>query len=311
MQIEITEKGFDVPNVVIGTNHIALQSTFGRGIFTGQVGKGYAYWRNEYSFAKDTILEARADQPVLELHIARRGIWKGAWEGIEHLEVSPWQFNLTYTPHVKTSALFRQNKVYQSCDLHFDFDYLAELTVDFPALDQFLWAVTHQCAANLSDRNHACTREMMGLVNVVFGTGPVLTAMQVRQLLIAALEKVAIDTDRPLPMITKRQEEGLRYAKALIEGWGDSPLSLKELAVQCGLNEYMLKSGFQRLFQLSPYAYHVELKMKQAKMLLLDTRMAISTIAYQLGYSQSSSFGHEFKKAVGMSPAEFRKSEKV
>lgn len=309
MHIEITEKDFDAPHVAISTDHIALQSTFGKGIFAGQVGKGYTYWRNEYLFARDTILEARADQPVLELHIARRGIWKGAWEGIEHLEVSPWQFNLTYTPHVKTSALFRQNKVYQSCDLHFDFDYLAELTGDFPALDQFLSAVTRQSATNLSARNHACTREMMGLVNIVFGTGPVLTAMQVRQLLVAALEKVAIDTGRPLPKITKRQEEGLRYAKTLIEGWGDSPLSLKELAVQCGLNEYMLKSGFQRLFQLSPYAYHVELKMKQAEMLLLDTRMAISTIAYQLGYSQSSSFGREFKKTAGVSPREFRRKQ--
>lgn len=313
MDIAITEKDAGSPFVQMDASGIRLVSRFGEGVFHCHTGKGFACWNNHYRFSEDTVLEARADMAVLELHIARKGIWKGSWEGISALDVHPWQFNLSYTPHVKTSAFFRKDRVYHSCDLHVDFDYLQSLAADFPALDIFLTAVTRQAACNLSSRNHSCTREMMAIVNALFQTNLSITlfAMQVRQLLIAALEKVSIDTGRPLPVITKRHVEGLQYARTLIEGWDDQLLSLKELATQCGLNEYALKSGFQKLFGISPYAYHVEQKMSQAKCLLLDTNMAISTIAYQLGYSQSSSFGHEFRKAVGMSPGEFRKSGRV
>lgn len=311
MNISITEKDAGVPLMRMDENGIRLFSRFGEGIFHPVHGKGFACWDNQYRFSGDTVLEAQGDLPVLELHIARRGIWKGSWEGMEELDVHPWQFNLSYTPHVKTHFLFKADRVYHSCDLHFDFEYLETLAPDFAALDVFLESVTRRAARNLSVRSHTCTREMMAVVKELAGVAGSagLLDLKVRQLLIAALEKVSLDTGRPLPVITGRQLEGLCYAKTLIEKLEGGPLVLKALALQTGLNEYGLKRGFQLLFGTSPYAYHVEQKMKQAKRLLLDTEMDIAAIAYQLGYAQSSSFGHEFRKLFGVSPGVYRKEK--
>lgn len=312
MNITITEKDAGAPLIQVDENAVRLISRFGLGVFRPHCGKGFAYWDNQYRFSADTVLAAQGEQPVLELHITRRGIWKGSWEGVSATDAHPWQFNLSYTPHVNTRFLFRADRFYQSSDLHFDFGYLETLAPDFAALDVFLESVTRRTACDLSAHNHSCTREMMTLAAGLPGVAgsPDLLDLNVRQLLIAALEKISLDTGRSLPVITGRQVEGLHYAKVLIDELESEPLALKTLALQTGLNEYSLKHGFQLLFGISPYAYHVEQKMKRAKRLLLNTKMDIAAIAYDLGYAQSSSFGHEFRKLFGVSPGVYRKQQK-
>jgi AraC-like DNA-binding protein len=48
--------------------------------------------------------------------------------------------------------------------------------------------------------------------------------------------------------------------------------------------------------------------LEKAKQLLLSTELNISEIAYDLGFGYSKSFSKLFKKAMGISPKEFRKS---
>lgn len=50
----------------------------------------------------------------------------------------------------------------------------------------------------------------------------------------------------------------------------------------------------------------LELKINQAKYLLSNTVLDISSIAYELNYDSPSSFTKIFKQVVGMSPTEFR-----
>jgi len=314
MDLTITEKGFDHPRITVDTAGIGLQARFGGGQFLCYSGKGFSFWHNQYSFSQNTQLQASGNVPVLELHITRRGVWQGSWEGIAELDLYPGQFNLSYTPHVKTSALFRGGMAYRSCDIHFEQSYLEKLTGDFASLDGFLKAVTKRVPGSLSTRNHACTREMTAACEAILdnpfaeAVQPYILSMKVREILIAALEKVAADLQKPLPALTGKQKEGLLYARGIIEDCLDKPPSLQELSKQTGMNECVLKRGFRELFGISPYQYFVKLKMEKAKLLLLETREPISSIAYFLGYSQPSSFGHEFRKAIGMSPGQYRDS---
>lgn len=310
MDIEIREKGFDAPQVVMDDLEINLHSRFGSGLFSSRLGKGFSCWDNQYRFSSDTVLQARSHQPVLELHIARRGIWQGQWDGIEGMDVRPLEFNLSYTPHVLTSARFRANMLYHSFDIHFEATYLQSLVSDFTSLENFLYAVEKRKATSISNRLHHCTREMTALVSSVLSRERNLLTpdLPVRSLLIAALEKVALDLDRPLPIITSKHRERLLHVKWLIEQ-ADEGVQLKDLALKAGLNEYALKKGFPLLFGISPYGYHTQLKMERARRLLLDTQLPVLEIAYELGYTQSSSFGHEFRKWWGVSPGAFRKGE--
>jgi AraC-like DNA-binding protein len=313
MQIEITERGFDTPVVSIGNTGIEMLTHYGAGSFSCYQGKGFSFWNNSYQFSSDTLLHARADMPVLELHITRSGIWKGEWDGVEELDLHPAAFNLTYTPYVMTTAYFKKKVAYRSCDIHFDLSYLQSLSADFPALDKFLLSVTKKRAVSLSKRNHHCTREMIAateaILNNPFGpkVQPYILETKVKLILIEALEKIAADTGKVLHALRRTEKDALQYARQLIDAAPDTPLTHSELAKLSGLNECTLKRGFRLLFGVSPYQYHVQLKMDRAKEMLLSTREPLEYIAYVVGYSQSSSFGHEFKKMMGMTPGEFRK----
>jgi len=311
MNIEITEPGFDAPVISIVNTVFGLRSQYGQGRFQCYQGKGFSFWNNNYRFSSDTILHARADIPVLELHITREGNWTGTWDGIDELMLSPAQFNLSYTPHVKTMAYFRKENNYRSCDIHFEKSYLQALAIDFPELDIFLQAVEKKEAGSLAPRNHYCSPEMIAATEAIldnpFGerVQPYILDIKVKEILLCALEKVAASA--AAITISKAQQEALLFARQRIEASEDAPLTITELSKLAGLNEYILKKGFKSLFGVSPYQYHVELKMKKAKFLLLETTEPVAAVAYQLGYMQSSSFIHEFRKATGTSPLLWRK----
>ena len=55
--------------------------------------------------------------------------------------------------------------------------------------------------------------------------------------------------------------------------------------------------------------YFNKLKIEEAKRLLSDTEMSISSISELLGFSEAKYFGVMFKKQVGISPAAYRKSD--
>lgn len=315
MNIEITENGFDTPVLQTGNAGIALISRYGTGTFDAYQGKGFTFWNNRYLFSADSLLKARADLSVLELHITRSGVWKGEWDGVTDPDLHPGQFNLTYTPHVLTLARFRKNISYHSCDIYFELSYLQSLATDYSVLEKFLDSVSNGRAGCLVPRPHHCTRSMITAANDIiqnpFGhrVQPYILETKVRLILLEALEKVALDLGKPLPALRSREKNALHHVKELIEHSSDTPLTHSELSRLSGLNECTLKRGFRLLFGQSPYQYHLELKMKQARELLLSTREPVECIAFQLGYSQASSFGHEFKKFTGLTPGQYRKHQ--
>ncbi len=48
-------------------------------------------------------------------------------------------------------------------------------------------------------------------------------------------------------------------------------------------------------------------RIEKAQQLLLQTRLSLTDIAYQLGYSSVHHFSNQFKKTTGLSPSDFKK----
>lgn len=74
---------------------------------------------------------------------------------------------------------------------------------------------------------------------------------------------------------------------------------------------HLTRGAFTRIFseywQISPHAYQINCRMESAKQLLLNSDLRINEIASQLGYPDCYFFNRQFKKAVGTTPAGFRK----
>ncbi|OBZ18323.1 hypothetical protein A8L34_01685 [Bacillus sp. FJAT-27264] len=84
------------------------------------------------------------------------------------------------------------------------------------------------------------------------------------------------------------------------------PLSIDQLAEVIGSSPRTLSRLFRAQLHCSPSRYLSEIRMKQAKTLLLKTDATLEQIALGTGYSDAYSFGKTFKKHFGISPVRFK-----
>lgn len=85
-------------------------------------------------------------------------------------------------------------------------------------------------------------------------------------------------------------------------------ITLEELAAVAGLSRYHFCSAFHRATGMPPHKWLREVRMKQAKRLLRETRMSVVEIAVQVGYDSPSAFAKAFRSVEGVTPAFFRKT---
>lgn len=63
---------------------------------------------------------------------------------------------------------------------------------------------------------------------------------------------------------------------------------------------------FKKQFGVTPYDYLLNKRIETAKLLLVNTGLAVKEIAYRLNFADEHYFSNYFKKKTGVSPAHFR-----
>ena len=81
---------------------------------------------------------------------------------------------------------------------------------------------------------------------------------------------------------------------------------IRELAKHLGYSYTYLAHAFKEKTKMTIGEYILERKMNEAKWLLRAGRISVSQIAARFGYKSVQSFSNSFKKAVGMSPVDYR-----
>lgn len=86
-------------------------------------------------------------------------------------------------------------------------------------------------------------------------------------------------------------------------------VTLKELADFVGYSESYFYRKFIEAFEIPPIEYFNRLKINKASIYLIKTNMSIVQIATKMGFSSADYFSRLFKKQVGITATEFRKSD--
>jgi AraC family transcriptional regulator len=85
-----------------------------------------------------------------------------------------------------------------------------------------------------------------------------------------------------------------------------SDISLTELAAVAGMAVDTFARRFKTTTGLAPYAYVIEERIRRAEMLLRETDMLLSAIAFRCGFSSQSHFTATFRRLRRMTPRVYR-----
>lgn len=87
------------------------------------------------------------------------------------------------------------------------------------------------------------------------------------------------------------------------------PIKIESIANACGLNRSYLTRLFKEATGYSLQEYLLIYRMKVASMLLLNTDLTVQAIAGQVGYSDAFTFTKAFKRHIGKSPSDYRRTK--
>ncbi|WP_066174909.1 response regulator [Bacillus marinisedimentorum] len=106
-----------------------------------------------------------------------------------------------------------------------------------------------------------------------------------------------------------RSHNVLIQAKEYILEHFRQPVTLEEVADHIDMNPFYVSKTFKERFGLSFIDYVTDLRINEARKLMLDTRKSLKEICFEVGYKDPNYFSRVFKKKVGQSPREYRGQE--
>lgn len=115
---------------------------------------------------------------------------------------------------------------------------------------------------------------------------------------------------KELNVYESRSVERLQQLLTYIDRHLDKQITVEQLAGIVHLQVNYFIKFFKTHLGTTPMSYVKHQRMEKAKRLLLDTKMAISQVANQVGYKDISHFSKQFKVYTSMTPSSFRRYQK-
>lgn len=112
---------------------------------------------------------------------------------------------------------------------------------------------------------------------------------------------------------TLQQEDGLVRARNYIADHPQQAHTLEQLSQIAGLSAKHFSDVFKKTYGQSPHEYMTEIRLTQAKQLMLRSGYKLKDIAHEVGYRDEFYFSRVFKKETGVSPSTYihKRKQKV
>ena len=127
----------------------------------------------------------------------------------------------------------------------------------------------------------------------------------------AAVAYLQIFLVRMLREHTKDNKEcrDLDYVKTYLEQYYGQKINFRELSALTGYSYDYFRHIFKLRYGISPQEYLIEVRLEQAKSMLMNTRLSCTQIANSCGFSNSGQMSVMIKRKFGRSPLELRKAD--
>lgn len=114
---------------------------------------------------------------------------------------------------------------------------------------------------------------------------------------------------RILRRFLSRDDPSNRLARAIasIRETVRQPLSVPALAERAGMSKSSFHAHFKAVTGLSPGQYQKDIRLLEARRLIVEGGAAISSIAFNVGYESPAQFSRDYARKFGRPPREDRK----
>ncbi|MEZ5639579.1 MAG: GlxA family transcriptional regulator [Burkholderiaceae bacterium] len=127
------------------------------------------------------------------------------------------------------------------------------------------------------------------------------------------LDRIRNDQDRqhiPLQARVGLFHENLIEAAALMEANIEEPLSLDEIAALVGVSRRQIERLFKRYVGQVPTKYYLDMRLRRARDLLLQTPMSIMQVAVACGFQSPPHFSKCYRMLYGYTPSAERSASR-
>lgn len=108
-----------------------------------------------------------------------------------------------------------------------------------------------------------------------------------------------------LLQVAMAESQSNRVARAIawLRGNFEQPLRIEELAERIGMSVSSLHHHFKAVTAMSPMQYQKQLRLHEARRLMIVERLDVGSAGHRVGYQSPSQFSREYSRLYGLPPA--------
>lgn len=263
---------------------------------------------------KDYFIGIEFPVPVIEMHFLVLGNSCLTTKNGSQYHLSGNQHNLIFCPD-KEYLVSSPDEKETTFSMHIIFpeSYFLSLVNDaYPVMNDFKKAMLARNFSMLAKDNMSIIPEMNSIIQEIIGCKrkgilkSLFVESKIIKLLMLQLEQFEQMEYHANSWLKRHDIEKIHHVKSIMDENLAHPFSLIELARMAGINDFKLKKGFKEIYGTTVFGYLKDIRMLDAKKLLLENDKSISDIAMLCGYKFVQNFTKAFKKEFGITPDKFR-----
>lgn len=105
---------------------------------------------------------------------------------------------------------------------------------------------------------------------------------------------------------SRRDERRITRALRRIEAAPDAPLTLTQLAREAAMSPYHFLRVFRQIVGMAPHQFVLHTRLRAAAGRLRRSADPVTTIAFEAGFNDLSTFNRRFRRLMGVTPSVYR-----